>query len=120
MTDLGLLLLELPVKPRMDKMLLTATVLGCLNQVLTIVCCLSHPNPFVLPTEPGERKLAAALQATISHVTLVMFGGHCRLAEDEALVHVAELAPYDGDFASADNNNDDDDGDTDDKDSGND
>ena len=50
-----------------------------------------------------------------------MFGGHCRLAEDEALGHVAESAPYAGDFASADDNDDDDDDDdSDDKDSGND
>ena len=65
-TDLGRLLLDLPVEPRMGKMLLTATVLGCLNPVLTIVCCLSHRDPFVLPTEPGERKLAAACKQQLA------------------------------------------------------
>ena len=69
-TDLGRLLLELPVEPRAGKMLLTATVLHCLDPVLTIVCCLSHRDPFILPAEPNEKKVAAARKLELSAGTL--------------------------------------------------
>ena len=69
-TDLGRLLLELPVEPRLGKMLLTATVLHCLDPVLTIVCCLSYRDPFVLPSEPQEKKAAAARKLELSAGTL--------------------------------------------------
>jgi HrpA-like RNA helicase len=59
-TDLGRLLLELPVEPRLGKMLLTATVLRCLDPVLSIVCCLSYRDPFILPADTQEKKLSAA------------------------------------------------------------
>lgn len=69
-TDLGRLLLELPVEPRAGKMLLTATVLHCLDPVLTIVCCLSHRDPFLLPAEPNEKKIAAARKLELAAGTL--------------------------------------------------
>lgn len=69
-TDLGRLLLELPVEPRLGKMLLTATVLHCLDPVLTIVCCLSYRDPFVLPADPQEKKLAAARKLELAAGTL--------------------------------------------------
>lgn len=69
-TDLGRLMLELPVEPRLGKMLLTATVLHCLDPVLTIVCCLSHRDPFLLPAEPNEKKIAAARKLELAAGTL--------------------------------------------------
>ena len=69
-TDLGRLLLELPVEARMGKMLLTATVLRCLDPVLTIVCSLSHRTPFLLPAESDEKKLAAARKLELAAGTL--------------------------------------------------
>lgn len=69
-TDLGRLLLELPVEPRAGKMLLTATVLHCLDPVLTIVCCLSHRDPFLLPADPNEKKVAAARKLELAAGTL--------------------------------------------------
>ena len=42
LTELGHHLLNLPVEPRLGKMLLFSVVLQCLNPVLTIVCCLAH------------------------------------------------------------------------------
>ena len=69
-TDLGRLLLELPVEPRAGKMLLTATVLRCLDPVLTIVCCLSHRDPFLLPSEPNDKKIAAARKLELAAGTL--------------------------------------------------
>lgn len=54
----------------LGKMLLTATVLHCLDPVLTIVCCLSYRDPFVLPSEPQEKKAAAARKLELSAGTL--------------------------------------------------
>lgn len=69
-TDLGRLLLELPVEPRLGKMLLTASVLHCLDPVLTIVCCLSHRDPFLLPADKEDRKAAAQRKLELSAGTL--------------------------------------------------
>ena len=69
-TDLGHVLLDLPVDPRLGKMLVSATILRCLDPVLTIVCCLSHRSPFILPTEADERKLAAIRQIELAAGTL--------------------------------------------------
>lgn len=35
--------------PRIGKALIFATMLGCLDPVLTVVALLSHRNPFVMP-----------------------------------------------------------------------
>lgn len=42
LTELGHRLLDLPVEPRLGKMLLYSIVLKCLDPVLTIVCCLAY------------------------------------------------------------------------------
>ena len=42
LTELGTHLLDLPVEPRLGKMLLYAVVLKCLDPILTIVCSLSY------------------------------------------------------------------------------
>lgn len=42
LTELGHHLLDLPVEPRLGKMLLHAVVLKCLDPVLTIVCTLAY------------------------------------------------------------------------------
>ena len=41
-TELGSHLLDLPIEPRLAKMLLYSVVLKCLDPVLTIVCCSSY------------------------------------------------------------------------------
>ena len=41
-TELGNHLLDLPVEPRLGKMVLYAVVLKCLDPVLTIVCCAAY------------------------------------------------------------------------------
>lgn len=48
-TDLGNLLSELPVEPRLGKMLLTAISLRCLDPVLLIVSCLNQDR-FAVPS----------------------------------------------------------------------
>lgn len=69
-TDLGRLLLELPVEPRLGKMLLTATVLRCLDPVLTIVCCLSYREPFLLPADSEDKKAASRRRLELAAGTM--------------------------------------------------
>lgn len=46
LTPLGSHLAKLPVDPHLGKMLIYASVFGCLNPVLTIAACLSYKSPF--------------------------------------------------------------------------
>jgi len=41
-TELGNHLLDLPIEPRLGKMVLYAVLLKCLDPVLTIVCCAAY------------------------------------------------------------------------------
>lgn len=45
MTELGQHLADLPVEPRLGKMVLYSVVLKCLDPVLTIVCTLAFKEP---------------------------------------------------------------------------
>ncbi|XP_050044993.2 3'-5' RNA helicase YTHDC2-like [Dermacentor andersoni] len=58
LTEMGLHLLDLPIEPHLGKMVLYAVVLKCLDPVLTIVCCIAVKDPFVLPTQPGQKRPA--------------------------------------------------------------
>ncbi|XP_017797631.1 PREDICTED: probable ATP-dependent RNA helicase YTHDC2 [Habropoda laboriosa] len=60
LTELGSHLLDLPIEPRLGKMLLYAVVLKCLDPVLTIVCSLAYKDPFVLPFQPSQKRAATA------------------------------------------------------------
>ncbi|XP_012146608.1 3'-5' RNA helicase YTHDC2 [Megachile rotundata] len=60
LTELGSHLLDLPIEPRLGKMLLYAVVLKCLDPVLTIVCSLAYKDPFVLPSQPSQKRAATA------------------------------------------------------------
>ncbi|KAG7197988.1 hypothetical protein KM043_016214 [Ampulex compressa] len=62
LTELGSHLLDLPVEPRLGKMLLYAVVLKCLDPVLTIVCSLAYKDPFVLPSQPSQKCAVAAVR----------------------------------------------------------
>ncbi|XP_034254470.1 3'-5' RNA helicase YTHDC2-like [Thrips palmi] len=66
LTELGHHLLDLPVEPRLGKMLLHAVVLKCLDPVLTIVCTLAYKDPFVLPTQPSLRNASRASRRSFS------------------------------------------------------
>lgn len=76
-TALGHHLLELPLPPRLGKMVLVATVLKCLDPVLTIAACLSHKDPFLLPKFPDEKfkcnkvKSAMAGNSCSDHMILI-------------------------------------------------
>jgi HrpA-like RNA helicase len=58
LTALGHHLAMLPVDARVGKMLIHASVLGCLDPVLTIAAMLSTRSPFVAPLD--KRDLADA------------------------------------------------------------
>lgn len=76
-TALGHHLLELPMPPRLGKMVLVATILKCLDPVLTVAACLAHKDPFLLPKMPGERfacnevKRALAAGSCSDHMVLI-------------------------------------------------
>ena len=74
-------LLDLPIEPKLGKMVLYGVVLKCLDPILTIVCCISYKDPFTLTAaNSSERRsrdsakeiLAALAQGSMSdHMTLL-------------------------------------------------
>nr|CAD7588004.1 unnamed protein product [Timema genevievae] len=77
LTELGHHLVDLPVEPRLGKMVLYSVVLKCLDPVLTIVCCLSYRDPFSLPVQPSLKRSANLVKKKLSsgsfsdHMTLL-------------------------------------------------
>ncbi|XP_046559065.1 3'-5' RNA helicase YTHDC2-like [Haliotis rubra] len=59
LTELGHHLTDLPVEPRLGKMVLYSVVLKCLDPILTIVCALAYKDPFTLPSQPHQKRSAA-------------------------------------------------------------
>ncbi|XP_034942957.1 3'-5' RNA helicase YTHDC2-like isoform X2 [Chelonus insularis] len=62
LTELGTHLLDLPVEPRLGKMLLYAVVLKCLDPILTIVCSLAYKDPFILPHQPCQKRAVSLVR----------------------------------------------------------
>lgn len=54
LTDLGLHLSNLPVEPRLGKMLLMGSVFRCLDPVLTIAAGLTTRDPFLMPMDKKD------------------------------------------------------------------
>ncbi|XP_044006337.1 3'-5' RNA helicase YTHDC2-like [Aphidius gifuensis] len=77
LTELGVHLLDLPVEPRLGKMLLYSVVLKCIDPILTIVCSLAYKDPFILPSRPCEKRAASIARKKFSsdsysdHMTLL-------------------------------------------------
>jgi HrpA-like RNA helicase len=69
LTPLGRRLAELPLSPRLGKILLVAIALKCLDPVLTITCAMSVRPPYVLPMHPGERERANKAKMKLSDHT---------------------------------------------------
>ena len=63
LTRLGRHLGEMPVHPRVGKMLLYATLLGVLDPVLTVACAAAYRSPFVVSTDGGREAGKAARRA---------------------------------------------------------
>ncbi|XP_058459570.1 3'-5' RNA helicase YTHDC2-like isoform X2 [Malaya genurostris] len=59
LTELGLILADLPVDARFGKILLYGIFLKCIDPILTIVSALSVNDPFVLPTTAADKDRAA-------------------------------------------------------------
>ncbi|VDI58889.1 ATP-dependent RNA helicase YTHDC2 [Mytilus galloprovincialis] len=58
LTELGHHLADMPIEPRLGKMVLYAVVLKCLDPILTIVCSLAYKDPFMLPAQPSQKRAA--------------------------------------------------------------
>ncbi|KAJ3340600.1 hypothetical protein HDU93_006715 [Gonapodya sp. JEL0774] len=76
LTALGKALLEIPVGPAVGKMLIYASILGCLSPALTIASALAFRSPFVLPNladrEQARRSRVELSGGTMSdHLTLL-------------------------------------------------
>ncbi|XP_055534497.1 3'-5' RNA helicase YTHDC2-like [Wyeomyia smithii] len=59
LTELGLILADLPVDARFGKILLYGIFLKCIDPILTIVSALSVNDPFILPTTAADKDRAA-------------------------------------------------------------
>lgn len=70
LTDLGYHLADLPVEPHLGKMVLCAVVLKCLDPILTIACALAYGDPFVLPTQPSQKRAALLCRKRFTATTL--------------------------------------------------
>ncbi|XP_023236112.1 probable ATP-dependent RNA helicase YTHDC2 [Centruroides sculpturatus] len=76
LTELGLHLLDLPIEPRLGKMVLYSVVLKCLDPVLTIVCALAYRNPFLIPSLPAQKRAACLARKKLAADT---FSDHMAL-----------------------------------------
>ena len=65
LTRLGRHLGEMPVHPRVGKMLLYATLLGVLDPVLTVACAAAYRSPFVMSMD-GNREAGRAARNAFS------------------------------------------------------
>lgn len=66
LTELGLLLLDLPIEPHLGKVVLHAVVMKCLDPVLTIVCALTYRDPFLMPADQFHKKEAQNAKQKLS------------------------------------------------------
>ncbi|CAB4026109.1 probable ATP-dependent RNA helicase YTHDC2, partial [Paramuricea clavata] len=62
LTDLGRLLAELPVEPRLGKMILFSIVLKCLDPVVVLACAMAYKDPFILPIDSADKHSLAQLK----------------------------------------------------------
>ena len=56
LTDLGRHLVQLPLHPRIGKMLIYASLFECLNPMLTVACSESYRAPFNIPVDDNAKK----------------------------------------------------------------
>lgn len=66
LTELGLLLLDLPIEPHLGKVVLHAVVMKCLDPILTIVCSLTYKDPFLMPPDMMTKKEAQNAKQKLS------------------------------------------------------
>jgi len=66
LTILGKTLADMPVHPRMGKMVLLSLLFDCLDPILTIACGSGQRDPFVVPSNPDHRVAAKAAKSAIT------------------------------------------------------
>lgn len=72
LTELGQKFGQLPVHPRISKMIYFAILVNCLDPALILACAADEKDPFTMPLSPGERKKAAAAK----HELASLYGDH--------------------------------------------
>ncbi|XP_014102025.3 benign gonial cell neoplasm protein [Bactrocera oleae] len=88
-TWLGCRLIDVPIDCQLGKLLVFAILLQCLDPVLTIVSFLSTIDPLELPTETGNKRLAA-----VERVRSKIKAERQRLAENILSDHLIYLRLY--------------------------
>ncbi|XP_061172936.1 3'-5' RNA helicase YTHDC2-like isoform X2 [Saccostrea echinata] len=76
LTEIGYHLADLPLEPRLGKVVLYSIVLKCLDPILTIVCALAYRDPFILPSSPHLKRAADQVRRQYSSNT---FSDHMAL-----------------------------------------
>ncbi|ESQ36248.1 hypothetical protein EUTSA_v10006566mg [Eutrema salsugineum] len=72
LTELGQKFGQLPVHPRISKMLYFAILVNCLDPALILACAADTKDPFTMPLMPGEKKKAVAAKLELAS----LYGGH--------------------------------------------
>ncbi|CAE5956729.1 unnamed protein product [Arabidopsis arenosa] len=72
LTELGQKFGQLPVHPRISKMIYFAILVNCLDPALILACAADEKDPFTMPLSPGDRKKAAAAK----HELASLYGDH--------------------------------------------
>ncbi|KAL0723819.1 hypothetical protein Bca4012_038418 [Brassica carinata] len=72
LTELGQKFGQLPVHPRICKMLYFAILVNCLDPALILACAADTKDPFTMPLGPGERKKAVDAKRELA----TPYGGH--------------------------------------------
>ncbi|EOA39070.1 hypothetical protein CARUB_v10011734mg, partial [Capsella rubella] len=72
LTELGQKFGQLPVHPRISKMIYFSILVNCLDPALILACAADEKDPFIMPMLPGERKKAAAAK----HELASLYGDH--------------------------------------------
>ncbi|XP_067934635.1 3'-5' RNA helicase YTHDC2-like isoform X1 [Watersipora subatra] len=66
LTELGHHLVDMPIEPRLGKMIVYSVILKCLDPILTIACTLAYKEPFMLPSNPSLKRTAAKVKEKFS------------------------------------------------------
>ena len=80
LTPIGMQLSNIPIDPRLGKMIFLAMALKCLDPILTIVSCMSRDSPFI------ETPSSNSFHRTLHH--------HNALLDHNSSDHLALLKAY--------------------------
>lgn len=72
LTELGQKFGQLPVHPRICKMIYFSILVNCLDPALLLACAADTKDPFTMPLGPAERRKAVAAKRELAS----LYGGH--------------------------------------------